>query len=150
MTSPLLERLLGDIKTAMKAQEREKLDALRMLHAQIKDATVNLGKDPTDGDVVAIVAKALKQRADSAQQFRAAGRTDLAEKEEREMTAFRQYQPQQLERSEIESLVSKVIAETGAQGKKDLGKVMQALMPQVKGRSDGKLVNEIVQAKLGG
>jgi uncharacterized protein YqeY len=149
MSSPLLDTLLADIKAAMKAQDRETLDALRMLHAQIKDATTNLGKDPTDGDVVTVVAKAMKQRADSVQQFRAAGRNDLADKEEREMAALRKYQPQQMERAEIEALVGKVIAETGAQGKKDMGKVMQALMPQVKGRSDGKLVNEIVQAKLG-
>jgi uncharacterized protein YqeY len=146
----MLEALLADIKTAMKAQDPDKLTALRMLNAQIKDATVNAGKDPTDEAVATIVAKAIKQRQDSVDQFRAAGRTDLADKEQREIELFRAYQPQQLGAAEIEALVRKVIADTGAAGKKDLGKVMQALMPQVKGRSDGKLVNQIVLAQLGG
>lgn len=150
MGSPMLEALLADIKTAMKAQDPDKLTALRMLNAQIKDATVNAGKDPTDEAVATIVAKAIKQRQDSVDQFRAAGRTDLADKEQREIELFRAYQPQQLGAAEIEALVRKVIADTGAAGKKDLGKVMQALMPQVKGRSDGKLVNQIVLAQLGG
>jgi uncharacterized protein YqeY len=121
-----------------------------MLNAQIKDATVNAGKEPTDEAVATIVAKAIKQRQDSVEQFKAAGRNDLADKEQREIELFRAYQPQQLGAAEIEALVRKVIAETGAAGKKDLGKVMQALMPQVKGKSDGKLVNQIVMAQLGG
>ena len=150
MGSPMLEALLADIKTAMKAQDPDKLTALRMLNAQIKDATVNAGKEPTDEAVATIVAKAIKQRQDSVDQFRAAGRTDLADKEQREIELFRAYQPRQLGAAEIEALVRKAIADTGAAGKKDLGKVMQALMPQVKGRSDGKLVNQIVQAQLGG
>jgi uncharacterized protein YqeY len=150
MGSPMLDALLADIKTAMKAQDPDKLTALRMLNAQVKDATVNAGKDPTDEAVATIVAKAIKQRQDSVEQFKAAGRNDLADKEQREIELFRAYQPQQLGAAEIEALVRKVIAETGAVGKKDLGKVMQALMPQVKGKSDGKLVNQIVMAQLGG
>jgi uncharacterized protein YqeY len=150
MASPALETLLADIKTAMKAQNQEMLSALRMLHAQIKDTTVNAGKEPTDEAVAAIVAKAIKQRMDSVEQFRTAGRQDLADKEQREIELFRKYQPQQLDQAAIEVLVKKVISETGATSKKDLGKVMQALMPLVKGRSDGKLVNQIVQAQLGG
>ncbi|OGV57546.1 MAG: hypothetical protein A2283_23305 [Lentisphaerae bacterium RIFOXYA12_FULL_48_11] len=150
MSSPLLDKLLIDIKTAMKAHDSETVGALRVLHAQVKDATTNAGKEPTDGDVAAIVAKALKQRAESVEQFRTAGRNDLADKEQKEIELFRKYQPQQMDRSEIEALVRKVIEETGAQGKKDMGKVMQALMPLVKGKSDGKIVSEIVQAQLGG
>lgn len=150
MASPLLDALLADIKTAMKAQEAEKVSALRMLNAQIKDATVNAGKEPTDEAVITIVAKAIKQRQDSVEQFKAAGRDDLVGKEQREIDLFRAYQPKQLDQAEIEALVRTAIAETGAAGKKDLGKVMQALMPKVKGRSDGKLVNQIVQSLLGG
>ena len=90
------------------------------------------------------------ERQDSVEQFKAAGRNDLADKEQREIELFRAYQPRQLGAAEIEALVRNVIAETGAAGKKDLGKVMQALMPQVKGKSDGKLVNQIVMAQLGG
>ena len=150
MGSLLLDTLLADIKTAMKSQNPDLLSALRMLHSQIKDATTNAGKDPTDDAVAVIVAKAIKQRADSVDQFKAAARADLADKEQREIEWFRKYQPQQLDQAAIEAIVRKVVAETGAAGKKDLGKVMQALMPQVKGRSDGKLVNQIVLAQLGG
>ncbi|MEI6147834.1 MAG: GatB/YqeY domain-containing protein [bacterium] len=149
MASLLLDTLLADIKTAMKSQDAERLSALRMLHAQVKDATTNAGKDPTDDIVAVMVAKAIKQRMDSVEQFRAAARADLADKEQREIEWFRKYQPQQLDQAAIETLVRKVIAETGAAGKKDLGKVMQALMPQVKGRSDGKLVNQVVLSLLG-
>ena len=149
MATSVLDALLADIKIAMKAQNQDALSALRMLHAQIKDATVNAGKEPTDEAIASIVAKAIKQRQDSVEQYRAASRADLADKEQREIELFRKYQPQQLDQATIEALVRKVIAETGASGKKDLGKVMQALMPQVKGRSDGKLVNQIVMAQLG-
>ncbi len=149
MGSPLLDGLLADIKTAMKSQVPEQLSALRMLHAQVKDATVNVGKEPSDETVATIVAKAIKQRQDSVEQYRAALRQDLADKELKEIEWFRKYQPQQLDQAEIEALVKAIIAETGASGKKDLGKVMQALMPKVKGRSDGKLVNQVVLAQLG-
>ncbi len=149
MASALLETLLADIKIAMKAQQADQLSALRMLHAQIKDATTNAGKDPTDEIVATIVAKAVKQRTDSVEQFKVAARTDLVEKEQREIDWFRKYQPQQLDQAAIEALVRMVMAETGAVGKKDLGKVMQALMPHVKGRADGKLVNQVVQGLLG-
>ncbi len=149
MSSLLLDTLLADIKAAMKAQNPDMLSALRMLHSQIKDATTNAGKDPTDEAVAVIVAKAIKQRTDSFEQFQAAARADLADKEQREIEWFRKYQPQQLDAAAIEVLVRKAIADTGAAGKKDMGKVMQALMPQVKGRSDGKLVNQIVQTLLG-
>jgi uncharacterized protein YqeY len=150
MASLLLDTVLADIKTAMKAQNAAQLSALRMLHAQIKDATTNAGKDPTDEIVATIVAKAIKQRTDSVEQFQAAARVDLMEKEQREIDWLRKYQPQQLDQAAIEALVRKVLAETGAAGKKDMGKVMQALMPHVKGRADGKLVNQVVQGLLGG
>lgn len=149
MGSPLLDSLLADVKTAMKSQNPALLSALRMLHSQVKDATVNVGKEPTDDVMASIVAKAIKQRQDSVEQYKAASRPDLAAKEEQEIEWFRKYQPQQLDQAEIEVLVRAIIAETGASGKKDLGKVMQALMPKVKGRSDGKLVNQVVLAQLG-
>ncbi|MFH0909705.1 MAG: GatB/YqeY domain-containing protein [bacterium] len=149
MSSKLLDDLLADIKTAMKSRENDRLVALRTLHAQVKDATVNVGREATDADVATVVAKAIKQRQDSIEQFRAGGRDDLAAKEQQEIEIYKKYQPAQLGQAEIEALVKNAIADTGAAGKKDLGKVMQALMPQVKGRADGKLVNQIVQAQLG-
>ncbi len=148
MASKLLEQLLEDIKVMMKARATDKVTALRMLHAQIKDVTVNAGREPTDVDVAVVVAKAIKQRADSAEQFRQGGRLDLADKEQMEMDLFKKYQPQQLSQAEIETLVHQAIEESGAAGKKDIGKVMAILMPKVKGRADGKLVNQVVSGLL--
>ena len=150
MSSKLLDDLLADIKSAMKNRENEKLTALRTLHAQIKDATTNAGKEATDGEVAVIVAKAIKQRLDAAEQYKQGSRQDLVDRELAEAELFKKYQPQQLGQAEIEELVRKAIAETGAAGKKEMGKVMAVLMPQVKGRADGKLVNQIVQGLLGG
>lgn len=148
MPSPLLDQLMSDIKQAMKDRAQDKLTALRTLHAQIKDATVNQGKDPGDDDVLTILNRAIKQRLDAADQFRKGGREDLAVKEEQEITFYRCYQPQQLSAVEIEALARKAIAETGAAGKADTGKVMKALMPLVKGKADGKVVNQVVAGLL--
>ena len=149
MSSKLLDDLLADIKSAMKNRENEKLTALRTLHAQIKDATTNAGKEATDGEVAVIVAKAIKQRLDAAEQYKQGARQDLVDRELAEAELFKKYQPQQLGQAEIEELVRKAIAETGAAGKKEMGKVMAVLMPQVKGRADGKLVNQVVQGLFG-
>ena len=149
MNSTLLDQLLSDIKDAMKNRENDRLTALRTLHAQIKDATVNIGKEATNGEVATVVAKAIKQRLDDAELYKQGARQDLADKELIEAEAFKKYQPQQLTQAEIEELIRKAIAETGAIGKKDMGKVMGVLMPQVKGRVDGRLVNQVVLTLLG-
>ncbi len=148
MSSPLLDQLMADIKDAMKTQAQTKLVALRTLHSEVKNATVNAGKDPTDEAVVQVVAKAIKQRQDAATQYRAAAREDLAIKEDAEIEIFRRYQPQQLDRPAVETIVRAAIAELGVTSKKEMGRVMQAILPKVKGRADGKMVNEIVQALL--
>lgn len=148
MSSPLLDRLMNDVKTAMKSGDKDALTTLRMLHAQVKDATTNQGKDPTDGDVATVLAKALKQRQDSLAQFTQAGRTDLAANEQREIDLIKKYQPEQLTEAQIVELVKAAIAQTGAASRKEMGKVMAALQPQIKGRADGKLVSQLVQAQL--
>lgn len=148
MASALMDQLLADIKTAMKAQEHENVVALRTLNAAIKDQTVNAGLEITDEAVAAVVAKAIKQRADAIEQFAAAGRQDLVDKEQKQVDLYRKYQPKQLDRAEIEALVRQCIAESGAASKKEMGKVMQLLMPKVKGCADGKLVNQIVLSLL--
>lgn len=144
----IAETLINDIKTAMKAGEKERLTTLRSLHAQIKDATVNAGKDMTDDAVIAVIAKQIKQRADALEQFRNAGREDLAAVEESEMAILRAYQPAQLSEAEIEAFVVEAIQSTGATTRKEMGKVMAALMPKVKGKADGSIVNRIVGSKL--
>lgn len=148
MASAMMDQILADIKEAMKAQASATLVALRTLHAAIKDQTVNVGVEVSDEVVAAVVAKALKQRADSIEQFVAAGRQDLVVKEQNEVDLYRKYQAKQLDRDAIEALVRQCIATSGATSKKEIGKVMQLLMPKVKGIADGKLVNQIVLALL--
>jgi uncharacterized protein YqeY len=148
MPSTILDKIITDVRDAMKAGEKDRVTALRTLHAQIKDATVNAGKEPTDADVATLIAKALKQRLDSIDQFKAANRQDLVDKEVAELNWYKVYQPEQLNEGQIEELVKAAIAETGAASKKEMGKVMAALMPKTKGKADGKLVNQIVQRLL--
>lgn len=144
----IAERLMNDIKDAMKSGAKDRLVTLRSLHAQIKDATVNAGKDMTDDAVIAVLSKQLKQRTDALEQFTQAGRADLAAREEAEIAILRAYQPAQLSEAEIEAFVVEAIQTTGAATKKEMGKVMAALMPKVKGKADGALVNKIVASKL--
>jgi hypothetical protein len=150
MASTILDALLADIKTAMKAQEKEKLLSLRTLHAEIKNLELIEQKELSDGNVAGVIAKAIKQRAESAEQFKAAGRTDLADREEFQSGLFTKYLPAQLSKEEIEAIVTAAIAEAGAVGRQDMGKVMKLVMPQVKGKADGKIINEVVAAKLSG
>jgi uncharacterized protein YqeY len=148
MPSAILDTLLADIKAAMKAQEKDKLLALRTLHSEIKNLELIDQKVLDDANIAAIVAKAIKQRAESIEQYTNAGRTDLVTVEKMQMNLFKKYLPAQLTKEEIEDIVVKAVAEANALGKQDMGKVMKLVMPQVKGKADGKLVNEIVAAKL--
>jgi uncharacterized protein len=148
MPSSILDALLADIKVAMKAQEKDRLLALRTLHSEIKNMEIIEQKEMSDGNVAGVVARAIKQRMESIEQFKAANRNDLVEKEQAQADIYKKYLPAQLTKEEIEAIVTSAIAEAGAQGKQDMGKVMKIVMPQVKGRADGKLVNETVAQKL--
>lgn len=141
----LVDTILTDIKEAMKARDTAAVTALRGLHAQIKDATVNAGKPLDDQAVVACVNKAIKQREDSIDQYAKGNRPDLVEKEQKELDLIRKYQPRQMTEVEILEVVKATIAETGVTSLKEKGKLMGALMPKVKGKADGKLVNMVVQ-----
>jgi uncharacterized protein YqeY len=149
MPSSILDTLLADIKVAMKAQEKNTLLALRTLHSEIKNLELIEQKELNDGNVVSVVAKAIKQRMESIELFKAANRNDLVALEQAQADLYKKYLPAQLTKVEIEAIVAAAIAEAGAQGKQDMGRLMKIVMPQVKGRADGKLVNEIVAQKLG-
>ena len=149
MASPILDKLLQDIKTAMKARDKESLLALRTLHSEIKNVAINGKREATDDDVVSVLARAIKQRKDAIVQFREGGRDDLVAKEQAQIDLYRTYQPAQLDGAELEALIGKTIADVGAETKSDMGKVMKALMPIVKGKADNKLVSQIVMSKLG-
>jgi len=149
MASTMLDQILDDIKTAMKAQDKEKLMALRLLHSEIKNVGINERRDPTDEDTLNVISRLIKQRQEAIEQFKQGGRDDLVAKDALQLEVYRSYQPEQMTEDEIAALVDEAIAATGASSKKEMGSVMKLLMPQVKGRADGKVVNAIVSQKLG-
>ena len=148
MSCAILDQLMSDIKAAMKSGSKDALTALRSLHSEIKNLELIQRREINDSSIAEVIARAVKQRQDSLAQYRAANRNDLADREQAEIELFRNYQPKQLDRHEIEALVRECIQASGAASKKEMGKVMGLLMPQVKGKADGKLVNEVVSALL--
>jgi uncharacterized protein YqeY len=144
----LSERLNDDMKQAMKNQDKFKLTTIRMIRASVKNAEIDLKRPLEDSEVLDILSREIKQRKDSLQEFNKAGREDLAKDVAAEIDIIGVYLPEQLTEEEIKSIVLQTIQETGASSKAEMGKVMSALMPKVKGRADGKLVNTIVQQSL--
>jgi len=146
----LKEQVQKDLIDAMKAKEEIKLNALRMLKAEIMKFEVagSEKREAKDEDVIQLIGKQVKQRDDAAQQYKAGNRPELAEKEEKEAEILKNYLPAQMSEEEVKKIVEETIKETGASGKADLGKVMGAIMPKVKGKADGTLVNKIVQDLL--
>ena len=145
----LLDRLNNDMKQAMKNKEKDKLSVIRMLKASIQNEALKLRKDTlTDEEDLTVLSRELKQRKDSLQEFSNAGRDDLVEKVQSEIKYVEVYMPQQLTEEEVTDIVKDTIASVGATSKADMGKVMGALMPKVKGKADGALVNKLVQQHL--
>jgi uncharacterized protein len=145
----LRERITEDMKTAMKARESDKLAAIRLLQAALKQKEVDERVELTDDLVLAIIQKMLKQRMDSIEQYKAGNRPDLVAKEEFEVGVLTAYMPQQLSEAEIAAILDGVIAETGASSPKDMGKVINALRPKVAGRADMGKLSGLVKARLG-
>ena len=146
----IVEQVEKDLPAAMKAQEALKLSVLRMMKAALKNKQVELGKPLDDAQAVAVLRTLVKQRHESVEQFRKGGRNDLADKEEAEIKIVESYQPAAATEEEIDAAVVAAIAETGATGSKDLGKVMKTAMAKLAGKNvDGKRVNEKARAKLG-
>ncbi len=139
-----------DMIAAMKSGDKERLSTLRMLLSAIKYKEVDAKHQLNDEEVVSVLSTLVKQRQDSIDQFRKGGREDLVEKETREAEVLKGYLPPQLSEDEVRDIVRKAAEETGAAGPRDMGKLMKAVMPQVKGKADGKLVNDIVKEVLGG
>lgn len=144
----LSERLNDDMKLAMKSQEKFKLSVIRMVRAAIKNIEIDQRKTLDDQEVLDVLNREIKQRKDSLQEFEKAGRDDLAENLKVEIAILMEYMPQQLSEEEVKAIVQQTIQEVGASSKADMGKVMGALMPKVKGLADGKLVNQFVQQLL--
>ncbi len=144
----LREKINEDMKAAMKAREPEKLGAIRLLTAALKQKEVDERIELTDDLILAIIEKMLKQRKDSITQFTAGNRLDLVAKEEFEVGVLSVYMPQQLSDAEVLEILNGVIAETGATSAKDMGKVMNALRPNVAGRADMGKLSGLVKARL--
>lgn len=146
--SELKTRIADDVKTAMKAGEKDRLSVLRMLQAELKQREVVDSIELTDTVVQAAVEKMIKQRRDAENQFRAGNRPDLADKEAAEIAVLMAYLPQQLTDAEVDALIVQAIAETGAAGGKDMGKVMGWIKPKVQGRTDMGKLSGLIKAKL--
>lgn len=148
MSEQLFERLQGDMKTAMKAREKEKLGVLRMLISKVKDAAIDDPAAKEDASVESILTKYAKQRLDGAEEARKAEREDLVASEQAEYEMVKAYLPEALSDEELETLVTEVIAAEGASSMKDMGKVVKACMAQAGARAEGGRVSAVVKQKL--
>jgi uncharacterized protein YqeY len=140
----LTEKIRADLTAAMKAQDKERLSTIRMLQSAIKNEQINAGHELSDEEAMSVIRKAVKQRQDSIEQYTAAGRAELADKERAEMDQLKAYLPPELSSEELETGLREIIASTGAASKKDLGKVMKEATARYKGRADGRKIQEIV------
>ncbi|MES5428897.1 GatB/YqeY domain-containing protein [Enterococcus gallinarum] len=145
----LLSTLNDDMKTAMKVKDKETLQVIRMLKASIQNEQIKKGADLNEEEELTVLSREMKQRRDSLTEFEKADRTDLAEKVKGEIAIVEKYLPAQLDEAEIRQIVAGAIEKTGASSPKEFGKVMGAVMPQVKGKADGNQVNAIVKELLG-
>ena len=152
----LKERIASEIKTAMKSGDQTTVGVLRMVNAKILEKEVELrskkGRDYQldDDETLGVILTYAKQRRQSIDSYREGGRDDLVAQEEAELAILQQYLPEQLSEEDLEKLIDEAISETGASGPQDMGTVMGALMPKVKGSVDGKVVSEAVRRKLTG
>ncbi len=147
--SSLKERIQEETKAAMRAKDKARLATLRMINAAIKQREVDERTELGDEQVLAVLEKMLKQRRESVEQYRKAGREELAAKEEAEMAVIREFLPEPLSEAELDALIDAALAETGAQSLRDMGKVMGKLRPQVQGRADMAQVSAKIKARLG-
>ncbi|PLZ00967.1 glutamyl-tRNA amidotransferase [Burkholderia sp. WAC0059] len=144
----LKDRINDDMKTAMRAKETARLGTIRLLLAAIKQREVDERVTLTDADITAVIDKMIKQRKDSISQFEAAGRTDLANSESAELAVLAAYMPEQLSEAEVVAEVQAAVAQAGASGPQDMGKVMGVLKPKLAGRADMTAVSALVKAAL--
>jgi uncharacterized protein YqeY len=144
----LLNDLNQDMKQAMKDKNKQKLSVIRMLKASLQNEAIKQGRELNEEEELTVLVREMKQRKDSLQEFEKAGRDDLVAGLQDEIAVLTPYLPRQLTEEELQEIVAQTISETGAASKADMGKVMGALMPKVKGKADGGLVNRIVQQQL--
>lgn len=145
----LKSQILNDMKAAMKEKDPVKLETIRGLQSAVKNREIELRPNPiSEDEVIGVVKRLIKQRKESIEQFTAAGRTDLSDKEATELKHLEVYLPAQMSRDQIAALVAQVVTETGAASVKDMGKVMKEVLARSGSTADGKIVSELVKAKL--
>ena len=144
----LKQKLQEDLKSSMKNKETIKKSVITLIRSYIKQYEVDNRVELGDAEIVDLIAKQLKQTRDSREEFKKAGREDLVSKAEAEIEVLKEYLPQQLSEEELNEIVISTISEVGATSMKDMKKIMTSIMPKVKGRADGKLINELVKKNL--
>ena len=144
----LIDSLQKDMIAAMKAKDKEKLSTIRMIKAALANEKIKAGHDLTPDEENIVLSRELKQRKDSLEEFEKAGREDSVKKLQAEIAVVKSYLPKQLSEDEVKDIVQETINEVGATSKADFGKVMKAVMPKLKGKVDGKLVNKTVKSLL--
>ncbi|GGL40322.1 GatB/YqeY domain-containing protein [Sporolactobacillus putidus] len=144
----LVDRLTTDMKQAMKAKDKVRLSVIRMIKTSLQNESIKNGKPLSEDEALAVLTRELKQRKDSLREFENAGRQDLVDEVSEEIAIVQSYMPEQLSDDEILSIIDETISEVGAKSSADIGKVMKAVMPKVKGRADGSQINRLVRTKL--
>ena len=144
----LKQKLQEDLKSSMKNKDTVKKSVITLIRASIKQYEVDNRVELGDDEIVDLIAKQLKQTRDSREEFAKAGREDLVSKAEAEIEVLKEYLPQQLSEEELNTIIKETISEVGATSMKDMGKIMSVVRPKVKGRADGKIINELVKANL--
>ncbi|SES66721.1 GatB/YqeY domain-containing protein [Anaerobranca gottschalkii] len=144
----LVDRLTADMKTAMKNGDKLALSVIRMMRSEIKYAEISKGSPLTEEDVLEVLSRECKKRRDSIEEYTKGNRQDIAAQLEKEVEIISTYLPKQLTKEEIQSIIDEAIRETQVSSVKEMGKLMAYIMPKVKGKADGKLVNQLVKEKL--
>lgn len=144
------ETIESDLKAAMKAGDKLRVSTLRMVSSELANARIEKGENLDEDEIVAVLARARKQRLESEEQYRSGGRDDLAEKEAAEAAIIQEYLPEPIPEEELDELIDAAIAETGATSVKDMGAVMGRVMPDVRGRAEGSEVSRRVKERLTG
>ncbi len=144
----LKEKLMNDLKEAMRSKDKLRKDVITLIRSDIKQIEVDKRVELREEEIIEIISRQFKQRKDALEEFKKADRGDLVEQTEKEIHYLLQYLPEQLSTEEITRIVKETICEIGAQSLKDMGKVMAATISKVKGRADGKIVNKIVKEQL--
>ena len=144
----LSEQIMSDMKEAMKARDKVRLNTVRMIKSALMNEKIKAGHDLTAEEELTVLSREKKQREESIEEFTKANRKDLADETKQELAIVESYLPKQMTQEELNQAVSSTIAEVNAQGKSDFGKVMKVLMPKIKGKADGKAASDVVRKQL--